>query len=72
MYNSTKEIREKFIKDGWTEYISFTELSLEEAKKEGIFICYIWYSKGKKYFKMNIGGNIYDNKGEIVLFKAVK
>ena len=35
MLKNTKEIKEKFIKEGWNKNISFSELTLQEAKEKG-------------------------------------
>lgn len=67
-FTSTEQIREKFIKDGWDKDTSFKELSLEEAKEKGYLFAINGIIKGKKYFKMNVSGNIYDNTGKIVYY----
>lgn len=68
MFANTEQIREKFIKDGWSENTSFVELSLEEAKKKGYLFAINGIAKGEKFFKMNVSGNIYNSKGEILLY----
>lgn len=67
-FDNVNQIREKFLKDGWSEDTSFEELSLKEAEKKGYTFALNEIAKGKKYFKMNVNGNIYNNKGEIVLY----
>lgn len=69
---TTEEITEKFIKDGWSSNTSFSELTLEEAKEKGYLFAINGISKGRKYFKMNGNGNIYNDTGEIALFKLEK
>ena len=36
-YTNTKEISEAFIRDGWSENTSFSEVTLEEAKEKGLY-----------------------------------
>lgn len=68
MFNDIEQIRDKFIKDGWNESVSFQELSMQEAKEKGYLFIINGINKGKKYFKMNVCGNIYDDRGKLVLF----
>ena len=68
VYKTAEEITQKFIKDGWTENTSFSELSLEEAKERGLLFVIGGINKGHKYFKMNVCGNIYDDRGKLVMF----
>lgn len=68
VFANVEQIREKFLKDGWNENTSFEELSLKEAEKEGYLFAINEIAKGKKYFKMKVSGNIYDDKGEIALY----
>lgn len=68
MFTNVEQIREKFIKDGWNKNTSFVELSLEEAKEKGYLFAISGIAKGKKYFKMNVSGNIYNNKGKVLIY----
>lgn len=68
VYTTTQEITQAFIKDGWNEDTSFTELSLKEARERGLLLALKGIDNGCKYFKMNICGNIYNNKGKLVMF----
>lgn len=68
MFNNIEEIRKAFINDGWSKDTIFTELTLNAAEKEGLLFAIDGIKKGKKYFRMNISGNIYDNNGEIVFY----
>lgn len=65
---NAEQISEKFIKDGWSKDTSFTELSLEEAKENGYSFVISRMAKGEKFFKMNVNGNIYNDKGKIILY----
>ncbi len=66
-FKTVEQITNKFIKDGWSKNTSFEELSLEEANKHGSWMVNE-IKKGKKYFKMNISNNIFNDKGKIVLY----
>lgn len=70
VFANVEQIREKFIKDGWNKNISFEELSLKVAKEEGYLFAVNEITKGKKYFKMKVSGNIYNDKGKIALFNV--
>lgn len=67
-FRTTEEIAKRFIADGWNKDISFSELTLDEAKEKGFFFAVYWINKGRKFFKMDANGNIYDDNGKIVLF----
>lgn len=69
-FTNIKQIREEFIKDGWNEDISFEELTLEEAKIKGYIFAVDGIKKERKYFKMNVTGNIFDDKGKVVLYNV--
>lgn len=66
-YNTAKEITDEFIKDGWSNTTSFSELSLEEARVQGYLFAVIGISRGRKYFRMNNSGNIYNDEGKICM-----
>jgi len=68
IYTTTEEIRDAFIKDGWNGNTSFSELTMDEAKEKGYLFAVNGISKGQKYFKMNVCGNIYDEKGKLVMY----
>ena len=68
IFKTTKQITEKFIKDGWNKNVSFKEVKLKEAEEKGLLFAIKGIEKGRKYFKMNICNNIYDDKGKIVLY----
>lgn len=68
MFKTIEQITNKFIKDGWGNNTSFKELELKEAEEKGFLFAIEEIKKGRKYFKMNICNNIYDDKGQIVLY----
>ena len=68
MFKTTDEITKFFIENGWNEHTSFSELTLEEAKAHGYGAVIEGMNKGHKYFKMNVTGNIFDEKGEIFMY----
>lgn len=67
-FTTEEEITEYFIKDGWTENTSFTEITVEEATAEGLLCALTGIKEGRKYFRMNICGNIYDDNGKLIMF----
>ena len=67
-YTTTEEIKQAFIKDGWSKNTSFTELTVEEAEKRGMIYAVNEIKQGRKYFKMNVSGNIFNDRGKLILF----
>lgn len=67
-FRNVEEITEFFINDGWGENTSFSEVCLKEAKEIGCNSVIRGIKNGKKYFKMNVCGNIFNENGQIVLF----
>ena len=63
-----EEMKKKFINDGWSKDISFSELTLEEAKEKGYLFAIDGINNGQKFFVMNGNGNIYKSNGEIACF----
>ena len=49
-YTNTKEISEAFIRDGWSENTSFSEVTLDEAKEEGLYFAVEAIKKRQKNF----------------------
>ena len=72
MFTTTKEIAEKFIKDGWGTDTSFSELTLKEAKEKGYLFAVDGIRKGRKFFKMNVCNNTYDDNGELLYYGNLK
>ena len=68
VFYTTEQITKKFIEGGWNKNISFKELSLKEAEEAGYTFAITGINKGRKYFIMNICGNIYDDKGKLVMY----
>lgn len=69
-FSTVEEITNAFVKDGWSKDASFTELSLEEAKEKGHLFAIERIKKGRKHFKMNVSGNIFDDNGKVVLYNV--
>ena len=65
---TVEEMKKKFVNDGWSKDISFSELTLEEAKEKGYLFAVDGINKGQKFFVMNGNGNIYKSNGEIACF----
>lgn len=68
VYGTIEEITSDFIKSGWGEDTIFSELSLEEAQERGYCFVIDGMNRGRKYFKMGVCGNIYDDKGKLLMF----
>lgn len=67
-FDTIESIREFFINDGWGKNTDFTEYSFEDAQKDGCLSIMENIKKGKKYFKMNITGNVFDDNGNISFY----
>lgn len=65
---TVEQITKKFIKDGWSKNISFTELTLEAAKQKGYTFAINGIIKGKKYFEMNVTGNVFNDNGKVIYY----
>lgn len=70
LFETVEEIRANFIQRGWGKNTSFTEVTLEEAKEEGLYFAVQGIKNGKKYFRMNVSGNIYKADGSIVYYNV--
>lgn len=67
---TAEEITKWFIKEGWDENISFSELTAEEAYEKGYTFALNGMAKGRKFFRMNATGNIFDDNGNIAMFNV--
>ena len=56
-----QEITNNFIKDGWSKHIVLSELTTEEIKAKNLNI-------KKRYFKMEVSGNIFEENMKIALY----
>lgn len=65
---TAEEMTKKFLKDGWGPNTSFSELTLDEAKEKGLRFVIEGINKGRKFFRMNVCNNIYDDTGKLVSF----
>lgn len=66
-YNTAEEITNAFHKEGLSKATYFTEVALEEAEEKGYSFIVDGMQQGRKYFKISISGNIYDDSGKLVL-----
>lgn len=66
----TDNLKEQFIKKGWSTDTSFSLLTLEEAVEKGYNFAIDGIKKGQRYFKMDITGNIYKENGKIAFFNV--
>ena len=62
-----EELKERFLAEGWGKDTDFMELTLEDAKKKGYLFAVRGILEGKRYYRMEQSGNIYDNYGRLVL-----
>ena len=67
VYATAEKITKRFIEDGWSANTSFSELTMDEAKKSGYLFAVDGIKKGRKYFKMRRSVNIYNDSGKIAL-----
>lgn len=67
-FSNVGEIREVFIKDGWNDTVSFSELTEKEATSNGQLFAVRGMQMGHRYFVMVGNGNIYDETGKIVYY----
>lgn len=65
---TVEEMKKKFVDNGWNKDISFSELTIEEAREKGYLFAVAGIANGQKYFVMNGNGNIYKGNGEIAYF----
>lgn len=68
--SSAEELKKKFMEEGWGKDTTFKDLTLEEAKKKGYLFAVRGISEGKRYYKMERSGNIYDQYGKLVLLNV--
>lgn len=66
-YKSVEEITTAFLKKGWSN-ITFSEVTIDEARERGLLFALPMISKGKKVFKMNETGNIYSDTGRVLIY----
>lgn len=62
-YKTCEEIRETFIKKGWSQDIEFEMISPEQMTKDGHLGV-----PNKPFFKMMESGNIFDCHGKVYCF----
>ena len=68
MYNTVEQIKAAFVKDGWSSHIEFSELTMQDAKKIGCHSIVRGMECGKKFFRMVVSGNIFDDCGNVVIY----
>ncbi len=68
MYDTAEHIRKASVKDGWSSNVQLSELTMQDAEKIGCFSILRDMERGKKFFRMAVSGNIYNNRGEVVIF----
>lgn len=68
IYENTEEIAKEFRKNGWEEDTTFTEVTMEEAVIRGLLFAVSDIKAGRKIFKMNETGNIYNQSGDLLMY----
>ncbi len=68
IYENTEEIAKEFRKNGWEEDTTFTEVTMEEAVIRGLLFAVSEIKAGRKIFKMNGTGNIYNQSGDLLMY----
>jgi len=69
-YKNADEIREAFIHEGWSDSISFRELSDVEARQRGLSFAIDGLQRGEQYFVMQETGNIFNATGKVVYYNV--
>lgn len=69
-YKNVNEITDSFIRKGWSDSISFRELSDVEAGQRGLTFAIEGLQRGEQYFVMQDTGDVYNASGEVVYFNV--
>lgn len=64
-YNTVEEIKAAFIADGWSEDTNFELVNIGDTDCRSLIPK---MKAGRKFFRMSVSGNIFDDNGEIALF----
>ena len=66
----SEEFKKLFLSKGWRGGdVSFHEVTIEEAKNEGLLdVYYEMIENDKQFFRSNENGNIYDTKANVVMY----
>lgn len=62
------DVKELFIRQGWSKDIELEELSMKDVRDIGSCSMEAAMLKGHKFFRMKQSGNIFDSKGNIVIY----
>ena len=66
-FDNIKDVKDAFIEYGWGDNITFSEITLEDAKRnQYLDIAYDICINGIKFFKMNETGYVYNDNLDIV------
>lgn len=68
IYKNVEEIAKEFRKKGWREDTTFTEVTMEEAVIRGLLFAVSELKAGRKIYKMNETGNIYNQSGDLLMY----
>lgn len=64
------DVKELFIRQGWNKDIELEELSMQDVQDIGSYSMEAAMLKGHKFFRMKRSGNIFDSKGNIVIYNV--
>lgn len=62
------DVHDLFVRQGWSEDIELEELSVKDVRDIGSCSMEAAMLKGHKFFRMKQSGNIFDSKGNIVVY----
>ncbi len=65
IFENANEISNAFQLNGWNEDTTFEEVTMEEAEIRGLLFAVSEIKAGRKIFKMNATGNIYNQSGDL-------
>lgn len=68
IFENANEISNAFQLNGWNEDTTFEEVTMEEAEIRGLLFAVSEIKAGRKIFKMNATGNIYNQSGDLLMY----
>ena len=68
IFENANEISNAFQLNGWNEDTTFEEVTMEEAEIRGLLFAVSEIKAGRKIFKMNGTGNIYNQSGDLLMY----
>jgi hypothetical protein len=68
IFKNANEISNAFQLNGWDKDTTFEEVTMEEAEIRGLLFAVSEIKAGRKIFKMNVTGNIYNQSGDLLMY----